>query len=341
LLILEAFGNIGKLFANAFKNLRKWRYFRLSMLVIILAGLTGGVAIFASVAFAPNALSVEVNGVSIGTSRWDRGNLDPEYLIHHTITRLESQFGTTVTIADDLVVRGVRAGRNAETITFDAMVTTLAETLEFYVYGAIITVNGRQEAFVGSYAQAEALLEDIANQYREYPDGRFSFVENVTITTANIHRNDITTMAHAQTTLTTHRPTQEIHIVRPGESLYTIARRYGMTLAGLTAINPDVNPDGTGLRENHPLIVMPTIPIISVRTYERVTTEQVLSYPTEHRPNPALATGQQRIIQQGRPGLAFATLDIISINGVEVERVTITQQNTTDPLPHIIEVGSG
>jgi len=341
LLIFEALSNIGKLFLGVLKNLRKWRYFRLAVLILIMTGLVGGVVAFSSSTFAPNALSVEINGVNIGTARWDRGNLDPEYLIHHTITRLESQFGTTVTIADDLVVRGVRARRNTETITFDAMVTTLAETLEYYVFGAIITVNGRQEAFVGSFAQAEALLEGIADQYRETPEGRYSFVETVVITNADIHRSDIMTMAHAQTILTTHRPTQEIHIVRLGESLYTIARRYGMTLARLAELNQDVNPDGSDLRENHPLIVAPTIPIISVRTYELVTTEQVLPYPTEHRPNPALATGQQRVIQQGRAGLAIATVDIISVNGTEIERVTITQQNTIDPLPHIIEVGSG
>jgi len=341
LLIFEAFGRLGKIFAQNLRNLRRWRYFRLSMLILILAGLVGGGVIITNSITRPNALSVAVNGDSLGIARWDRGVLDPQYLIHHTTTRLESQFGTTITISDDVAIRGVRAGRNAETITFDAMVTTLADALDFYVYGAIITVNGQQEATLGNIPQAESLLANIVEQFKEYEGQRYSFVENVVVVPSNIHKDNLMTASYAQTTLTTHRPVQEIHTVRHGESLYSIARRFGMTLPQLMAANPNVNPDGTGLRENDLLVVTPTIPIISVRTYERVTTEEILPFTTEHRPTPALSVGQQRIIQAGREGMAISTVDIISVNGIETERTTVIQQTTQEPLPEIIEVGSG
>ncbi|MCL2855090.1 MAG: G5 domain-containing protein [Defluviitaleaceae bacterium] len=341
LLILEAFGRIGGLIAASFRNLRRGRYFRLTILIVIVLGVIGGGTIFISLASRPNAVLVAVNGENLGIARWDRGIIDPEYLTGHTITRLESQFGTTITLADEVDVRATRARRSAETITFDAMVTTLADMLEFYVYGAIITVNGRQEAKLGSAEQAEGLLSNIIEQFIEYDGQRYSFVENVIVNTANIHKNDVMTANYAETLLTTHRPVQEIYIVRQGDNLYNIARRFGMSLSQLLAANPNVNPDGRGLRENDPLVVTPTVPAISVRTYERVTVEQALPPPTEHRPNPAMPTGQQRIIQEGRAGQALFTMDIISINGVEVERVTISQQNTNEPLPQIIEVGSG
>lgn len=338
LLIFNALVRLGKILVQKF---RRWRYFRLSILILVFIGVVGSGIVFVNAITRPNALSVAINDDVLGITHWDRGTPDPQYLIHHTTTRLESQFGTTITILDHVAIRGVRAGRSAETISFNAMATALADALSFYVYGAIIIVNGQHVAYLGNMNQAQHLLDSIVEQFRKYDGQRYSFVENVTIIPSNIHKDDLMTASYAQTILTTHRPVQEIHMVRHGESLYTIARRFGMTLPQLLAINPNVNPDGTELRENDLLVVAPNIPTISVRTYERVTTETILPFTTQHRPTPTLPVGQQRLIQAGREGMAISTVDIISVNGIETERITIIQQTTQEPLQEIIEVGSG
>ena len=232
-------------------------------------------------------------------------------------------------------------GRGIETVSFDHMISTLAGGLDFYVDGAYIMVNGEAAVTLANVGQAEDLLYSIGRMFYRNPEGvpRFEFLEQVLIVPAQVHSSQVMNMDLARSTLTTHRTLQEVYIVRLGDSLYAIARRFGMTLNSLLMANPNIDPYAN-LREGTPLVVTVNIPIISVRTFERITFDEFVEPNMEHRHNPSMGAGQQRVYQEGSAGIVRVTADIVSVNGVEISRDVIFSEIILAAIPRIIEIGS-
>jgi len=263
LLIFEGFGRALSTPRTAFRNFRKTKYFpQVSMVFIAVMIIISG--LFAlNFATRPNALEVYIAGESLGIMRWSRGELDPNYLETHTLTRLQTTLGTDVFPQDDIVATPTRAGRNAETVTFDTMVTNIEQALNFYVDAAVIYVNGVRQAILPNAALAQDMLRSIIYTYSNGYNELYDFTENVSIARVLTHKSELQTESGARGVLTTPRVVQQIHIVRAGDSLYSIARNFGMSLTHLLAVNPDIDPDAT-LRQSTLITVTPNIPILSV-----------------------------------------------------------------------------
>jgi hypothetical protein len=338
-LIFEAFGRVGALFALGFSAFRDAKRYRETVMVfgVILAALGGFLAY--NMLTKPNALDVYLNGESLGIMRWDRGPLDPNYLKTHVLTRLASQYEAEILPADEISASPVRAGRNAATISFDAMVSNLIQNLEFYVYGAIITVNGDEAAMLSNIEAADGLLREITLSFHGENVIDLEIVEDVKIHSAKINKNDLMTRSQAYNTLITPRPVQMVHTVSSGESLYTIAGRYGMLLPGLLTANPNIIPSNF-LQEGQLLVVVPNIPIISVRTLESLTFDEPILPPIEHRPTSSLPQGTQRQVQEGRAGISRTTAAITRINNKEISREVLTREVIHSAVPQIIEIGN-
>ena len=339
LLIFEMFGRIGVLFALAFDGFKNARRYREIVMVLgVIFAVFAGVFAY-NVLTSPNALAVTLNGEDLGIMRWDKGQPDADYLQTFVLARLASQYGTAVLPADEILASPVRAGRNAVTTSFDAMVSNLIYNLEFYVSGAVIVVNGEAAVKLSNIDLANALLDDIKTGFEGEDILHVEIIDDVQVVAADIHKDDLLTRNQAFSALVTPRPVQQIHAVQLGDNLYTIAGRYGMTLAALLTANPNIDPNNF-LREGELLIVTPNLPVISVLTIENTTFNEAFDTATQHRLTSALAQGNQREVQEGCAGMARITADITKINGKEVEREVIVREVILAAVPKIIEVGN-
>ncbi|MDR2167000.1 MAG: LysM peptidoglycan-binding domain-containing protein [Clostridiales bacterium] len=255
--IFETLGRIASLPKVAFLRLKKAkRYREISLVAFGIFAILAGLFAF-DILRQPNALAVYVDGENLGILRQNGGRLDPEYLEMHTLTRLQSRFGTAIFPTKEIYASPVRVGRNAETISFDSMVTALENALDFYVYAAEIRVNGARAAILPSAAEAYALLDGIKGE-------NYEFIEDIIVANIAIHNSYVLSRDEALEILTTPRVVRKAYTVRPGDNLYNIARNFGMSLSALLAANPDVNPEAF-LREGDLLVVMPNIPVLNVR----------------------------------------------------------------------------
>jgi len=265
LLIFEKIGWVARLPVNAFKNFKRTRRYReISLAVFGLFVIVASIFAISS-AFAPNALSVYVGDQNLGIVRWEVGEIDISYIETHTMTRLQSQFATEIYPLQDITARPVRAGRNAETVSFGTMITAVENALEFYVYASVISVNGSEAVALPNFAAAMALLDGIIYTHANGSSAHYDFAQNVIVNTVRTHKNDLHSHAQALNILTAPRITHEVHIVGSGDRLYNIARSNGMSLSALLALNPNIDPDAL-LREGTAILVTPNVPILTVRS---------------------------------------------------------------------------
>lgn len=323
-----------------FRQLKNAKYFRpialltgLFCFVFVIVGVTNFVT-------RPNGAAVYLDGEAVGVVRWGRQRIDLEYIETHAIARLEGRYGTRVRLSQEIEANPVRVGR-AEAISFDTLISRLLSGLDYYIGGAKISVDGAVFAALSSLEQAEELLAEIARPFTQNLANLdyYEFVENVAVTQTYFHHTELVTAAAALEALTTPRAVTGTHIVRPGDNLYTIAINTGMGFNALLAANPNVNPD-VFLREGQVLVVTRLLPVLSVRTFQRVTIEEAIPAPVELTVVNTLAPGLRNIIQQGRDGLQRVTIDIVKVNGEEAERRIVNTEVINPPVTEIAQIGA-
>ena len=262
--IFEAIGGVFSGLANVYKNAKKTRRFReltliATFVLIIVAGIWA-----IGVTTRPNAFDVQLNGESLGVVRWQGYEMEAGYFETHVHHRLQSRFGTDVFLNAEIIATPTRAGSNTETITFSTMITAIINSIDFYINAAKINVDGTYVVTLANSTQAQSLIDDIKIGYAGHNHHSYVFEQDIVITTQRVNNSDVHTAAQAYEILTTPRYLREMHVVGPGDTLYTIAQHYGMTLSGLLALNPNVNPEGI-LSQGTPLLVTPNTSILTVR----------------------------------------------------------------------------
>jgi len=291
----------------------------------------------------PNALEVFLDDALIGVMRLDgRRDINIDYIVLHAQTRLQGRYGSAVQLTGEISANPVRAG-DGLALSFDGLMTALLRDADYYVHGAVISINGIYAVSVSSAANAEELLARIIALHTydmPYIDS-YEFVETVAIAQTLVHHTNVLDTADAFAALTAFRPVQGTHVVQSGETLYGIAISTGMGLNALFAANPGIDADAPGfLSIGQVLSVTRMLPTLSVRTFQRVVIEEAIPAPVENIPVSNLATGLRNIVQQGRDGLRRVTIDIVRVNGEETERRVVETEVLEEPIAEIAQVGS-
>ena len=269
LTILDFFANIGRGIKRGYLRARSMRHFAAVFTFISIAFVISVAALVFFIATRPNALEIHLDegSVSIGTIR-TQGNREVtlEHILSHSTARLETQLGSHVRFVSEVEANPVRLSTGATSLTFDNLVTALIDALDYYIWGAVIIVNGSEAAMLPSSAAAESLLTDIAQGLRQ-GGGVMSFhgifAENIDIRQQYIRRTDLMTRQEAYSTLTAPRPTPGIHIVQRGDTFWGIEQATGMSIDDLIAANPNVNH--LALQEGQRISVVRNIPILTAR----------------------------------------------------------------------------
>ena len=108
-------------------------------------------------------------------------------------------------------------------------------------------------------------------------DNRFSWLFLVLVP---LIMSVLTPSAHAEGQFAAPPPPGVKYTVRANDTLWEIANRYGITVAQLTAANPDVNPDA--LRPGQTLTIPSKTPPVSGAASRRNLHGETERHPLEH-----------------------------------------------------------
>jgi len=277
LIVLDFFARIGRAIASAYRRARKMHHFRVvsAFAVIVFAIIVAIIAFYAT--SRPNALEVYLDDTQIGAVRLD-GNreITLEYITLHATTRLGSQLdGSRVRFSQEINANPVRLSVGAPTLTFDNLISSLVDAIDYYVYGAVIAVDGEEVVLLPSVVAAEIALGRFAYSFRIDATAAFNyqFLNEVSVERRYVHDTELMTTEKALEVLGSSRSTNEIYIVQSGDTFSQIALNMGMTTSALSARNPNVNPDVLQIGQR--LSVIRTAPILNVVTTEMTGSEAV------------------------------------------------------------------
>jgi len=123
-----------------------------------------------------------------------------------------------------------------------------------------------------------------------------------------------------------------------GDNLGLIAIRFD---TDINRIMHDNNLTGPNIFPGEILYIYTSRPLLSVRTYNEIPTEEQIPMPVETISNPDLPSHVTHVVQYGAPGIQETRELVIRENGVERSRETLEAQLILPPITHIIEQGTG
>lgn len=129
-----------------------------------------------------------------------------------------------------------------------------------------------------------------------------------------------------------------IYAVREGDSISSIAKRYGITQKELISKNPDI--EELSLQIGTELNIKAVQPALTVQTVERVSEEIITEPEVIIRKNDNMPAGQSKVIAQGASGLKKMEYRLTKENGEVVHEEWLGQEVIKASTPKIIVKGT-
>lgn len=132
---------------------------------------------------------------------------------------------------------------------------------------------------------------------------------------------------------------EEIHSIKKGEVLESIAKQYDLTVEQLLKLNPDLNED-TLLQIDQKIKVSAYKPAYDVVAIEEAAVEEKIAYETEIIESDELYKGEEVVKQKGRNGKKEVLYQVKRINGLEVSKEVLEEKVTKKPKKKVIIKGT-
>ena len=123
------------------------------------------------------------------------------------------------------------------------------------------------------------------------------------------------------------------YTVKSGDSYYSIADEYGLSVDALMKLNPGYDPKI--LRTGDVLTISNAVPYLTVVNVERQRYVQDVPYPVEYTDDASMYQGEYKVTSPGVYGKADITANVTYINGTETEREIVASVTLSQPVTQL------
>ena len=156
------------------------------------------------------------------------------------------------------------------------------------------------------------------------------FVEDVEIRQEYVDTSYIMNLGYIAEILNATREGEVTYTVKSGDSYYSIADEYGLSVDALMKLNPGYDPKI--LRVGDVLTISNAVPYLTVVNVERQRYVQDVPYPVEYTDDASMYQGEYKVTSPGVYGKADITANVTYINGTETERQIVASATLSQPV---------
>lgn len=199
-------------------------------------------------------------------------------------------------------------------------------------------VNNR---FLGAVKNKDPILDKfygiIEANTTGKPDEEITFTKRVRLSSLELYpRYSVTTDEELIELISGNETSDEIYIVKEGDSPSLISDKTGVPYDVLKGLNPDIEED---LKPGKEIYTQVARPYMSVETTYTDVVEEEIPFETVKVENATYAKGYTDIIQEGVNGLREVTYRVSTVDGFERRRVEIGENILKHPVDQRITVG--
>ena len=218
-----------------------------------------------------------------------------------------------------------------------ALVDKICDANNIVNYTYVLEVNGQAVAS-GSESALENALKAKLSEYRTENTISVEFTSPISISREIISADEQRSFAPVEDALDATSQEEVIYTVQAGDTWSEIAARYDMSSSELLALNPGFDIDKIWLDQE--LTVSAAVPLLSVKSVERVEYQSAVPYETEWVDDSSMYQGESRVLTAGVDGVANVTANVTRLDGTETGRDVLSSVTVTEPVTRVVAVGT-
>lgn len=304
-----------------------------SALVISLLAVVGWLALPSA-----NALQVLVDGAEVGLIK-DRQT--GEQALGMLVAEVNQTAANPLTYKENITYQPAKAKAN-QLLSPQELKEALAQKLTFLTGAVALEINGEPRLVVSDEKAARQVLQRVKEAYTPkaemVSDLQVVFEERVLLVPQDVEPDRVLDVEEAIRMMLEGTKKIEQHAVKPGESLWLIARNHKMTVEELREANPQLKSDS--LKIGQQINLLKADPLVNVSVSYRSTAREAIPAPVRVQNDANLWRGQERVLERGRPGEKEVVYDIAERNGVLVKREVLTEKVMSQPVTRVISRGT-
>lgn len=230
-----------------------------------------------------------------------------------------------------------------ETADESELTEILNDKVSWQVPGAKIVVNnGETVLSFATLADAQSVLDTLTEKAVAANSGAkilsTRFYEDVTAEEGNVDADEILTPDEALETIAAGKEAVKIHEVVSGESLWSIASDNGTSVSTLNELNPGLREDRLQIGQEIKLNKIE--PLVNVVVDKVVTVSETIPYGETVKESSKLMKGETQVVTKGVEGSKDVTYQISEYNGTTLEKVTLSEVVTKEPVNKVVNKGT-
>ena len=309
----------------------KRRHFFEKMHLHPVAFLCGAMAIAA----AATVLSLYTLGAQVTYDGQDLGIVSSRRAAEKVVAELEDVTRATTgdggyTVDTALLTAETGVFPRRELISDDEFEETLSDTLGVVDYAYVLYVDGEKVVATTRSGALEDLLEQLKLGYETADTVNAYFVEDVDIRQEYVESSYVMNLGYIAEILNETKEGEVTYTVTSGDSYYSIAAKYDMSVDDLMKLN--VGYDPKILRVGDVLTISNAVPYLTVVNVERQRYVQDVAYQVEYTDDASMYQGEYKTTSPGVYGKADITANVTYINGEETEREVVASVTLSQPV---------
>lgn len=292
-------------------------------------------AVAMGLAAAATVLSLYTVGAHAVYDGTDLGVVSSQHAVELAVSEVESITRETLhdssyTVDQSLLTTETGVYLRKDVIGEEEFSSELTDQLGLVEYAYVLYVDG-EKVVATTFPGA---LDDILNQlklgYQTEDTVDAYFVEDVEIRQEYVDSSYVMNLGYIAEILNETKEGEVTCTVKKGDSYYSIADEYGLSVDALMKLNPGYDPKI--LRVGDVLTISNAVPYLTVVNVERQRYVQDVPYPVEYTDDASMYQGEYKVTSPGVYGKADITANVTYINGTETERQIVASATLSQPV---------
>lgn len=285
---------------------------------------------------------VLLNDKEIGiVSNIDKINI----LLNNIKTELEEINNTEIYINQELITyKEALVNENDFTPNSD-LEKNLKNNVPFKVKVFPINIDGTDVAYLKTKSEAEKVIENIKSLFlptdtdnRKVKIKSVNICEDIIIDSKLVDINNILSVDDALKYILKGTMEDKIYTVEKGDSLWSIANKYDMSVDEIVKANPDINPELIHIGDEINLVVPK--PFINIEVKYEYTYKQSIPYQVVVKKDPNLERNKAKKQKYGKYGEKEVTVEVVENNGVLVSKEVLNEKIISEPVTEVVIQGT-
>ena len=306
-------------------------YFEEKLQLHPVAFLSGAVCIAA----AAVVLSLYTLGTEVFYDGVDLGVVSSGRAAVQTVAQLEDITRATVGDADYTVDEALLETRlgvysRRSMVSTETLLEELGDEVGLVEFANVLYVDGEKVVATTRSGALEDLLEQLKLGYETADTVNAYFVEDVDIRQEYVESSYVMNLGYIAEILNETKEGEVTYTVTSGDSYYSIAEKYDLSVEALMKLNSGYDP--SILRVGDVLTISNAVPYLTVVNVERQRYVQDVPYQVEYTDDSSMYQGEYKVTSPGVYGKADITANVTYINGEETEREVVASVTLSQPV---------